>query len=86
MKEVRLGDLNVGASGRVAGLDPAAPPALARRLLELGMVEGESVMVMHEAPFGRDPIAVKVRGTLLALRRQEARHVRVSAESGAASD
>ncbi|MBN9042651.1 MAG: ferrous iron transport protein A [Rhizobiales bacterium] len=43
-----------------------------RRLLELGFVEGAAVQVLHEGPVGRDPIAVRVNGTTIALRRREA--------------
>lgn len=47
------------------------------RLLEMGLIEGSSIEVMHQAPFGGDPIAVKVRGGLIALRRHEAASVQV---------
>lgn len=43
-----------------------------RRLLELGFVEGATVEVLHEGPIGRDPIAVRVNNTTIALRRREA--------------
>jgi ferrous iron transport protein A len=43
-----------------------------RRLLEFGIVEGVSVQILHEGPIGRDPIAVRVNGTTIALRRCEA--------------
>jgi ferrous iron transport protein A len=42
------------------------------RLLELGFVEGASVEVLHEGPIGRDPLAVRVNGATIALRRREA--------------
>ena len=45
---------------------------LESRLLELGFVEGAEVEVLHEGPFGRDPIAVRVNDTTIALRRREA--------------
>ena len=45
---------------------------LERRLLELGFVEGAEVEVLHEGPMGRDPIAVRVNDTTIALRRREA--------------
>ena len=49
------------------------PPAeIERRLIELGFVEGATVHVLHEGLFGRDPIAVRVNGTTVALRRREA--------------
>lgn len=47
-------------------------PTLTQRLLEMGFLEGSWVEIAHEAPFGGDPLAVRVRGTLVALRRQEA--------------
>jgi ferrous iron transport protein A len=43
-----------------------------RRLIELGFVEGAEVHVLHEGLFGRDPIAVRVNGATVALRRREA--------------
>jgi len=45
---------------------------LEQRLLELGFVEGAEVEVLHEGPLGRDPIAVRVNDTTVALRRREA--------------
>jgi ferrous iron transport protein A len=45
---------------------------LERRLLELGFIEGADVTVLHEGPVGRDPLAVRVNGTTIALRRREA--------------
>jgi len=49
-----------------------APGEIERRLLELGFVEGATVEVLHEGPLGRDPIAVRVNDTTIALRRREA--------------
>lgn len=43
-----------------------------RRLLELGFFEGADVRVLHEGLIGRDPIAVRVDGATVALRRREA--------------
>lgn len=51
---------------------------LRERLEELGFLEGVSVQMVQEAPFGKDPIMIKVRGTLLGLRRAEAKCVEVS--------
>ena len=45
---------------------------LERRLIELGFVEGAAVEVLHEGPLGGDPIAVRVNGSTIALRRREA--------------
>jgi len=55
---------------------------LERRLLELGLVEGAKVELLHEGLFGRDPIAVKVDDMRVALRRHEAASLTI--ELGAA--
>lgn len=49
-----------------------APQEVERRLIELGFLEGAEVVILHEGLFGRDPIAVKVNGATIALRRREA--------------
>ena len=43
-----------------------------RRLIELGFIEGAEVCILHEGPIRRDPIAVRVNGATVALRRSEA--------------
>ena len=45
---------------------------LERRLIELGVVEGAKVVVLHEGIVGRDPIAVRVENVTIAVRRREA--------------
>ncbi|MEO1948670.1 FeoA family protein [Thioclava sp.] len=56
----------------LAGNDGYDADELELRLLELGFIEGASVHILHEGPFGRDPIAVRVNDTTVALRRAEA--------------
>jgi ferrous iron transport protein A len=50
---------------------------LEKRLIELGFVPGARVEILHEGAFGRDPIAVRVDQTTVALRRREAMAVLV---------
>ena len=83
---IALGDAGVGYRGRILALDPTRaaatglPPAeLERRLIELGFVEGAAVELLQQGLFGRDPIAVRVAATTIALRRREAMAVMVSA-------
>jgi Fe2+ transport system protein FeoA len=45
---------------------------IVRRLMELGFINGSLVEVRHQAPIMKDPIAVLVRGMVVALRRYEA--------------
>lgn len=51
--------------------DVAGDPLVCHRLLELGFTPGQQVAVMAAAPLG-GPLAVTVRGTILAIRREEA--------------
>ena len=44
-----------------------------KRLLEMGLNPGVSITLLHEGPFGKDPLAVRVANSFtLALRRMEA--------------
>ncbi len=70
-----------GVIVRVTGVSGAAEAVAAeeleRRLLEMGFVEGATIEVLHEGLIGRDPIAVRVDDTRVALRRREAGAVTV---------
>ena len=57
---------------------------LVMRLLEIGFVEGEPVRVVAIGPGGREPLAVRIGGTMFALRRHEAEHVLVQRAGGGA--
>ena len=79
-----LGLARKGFRGRIDTIAAAATASdtkaveLERRLLELGFVEGADVEILHEGPLGRDPIAVRVNNTTIALRRREAMAVLVA--------
>jgi ferrous iron transport protein A len=51
---------------------------LESRLIEFGFVEGAQVEVLYEGVIGRDPIAVRVDGITVAVRRREAMAVIVA--------
>jgi ferrous iron transport protein A len=72
-----LGRARKGFRGRIAAIvalrgSGLAPEELERRLIELGFVEGAPVEILHEGLIGRDPIAVRLDGATVALRRREA--------------
>ena len=78
-----LGLARRGFRGRIDAIavsaDSTVPAVeLERRLIELGFVEGAVVEILHEGPIGRDPIAVRVNDTTIALRRREAMAILVS--------
>jgi Fe2+ transport system protein FeoA len=50
---------------------------LSYRMMELGVIPGEKICISHFGPLGLDPIAIRVRGAHLALRREEARLIEV---------
>ena len=57
--------------------DRAPNDPLARRLRELGFVAGEEVEVIAAGPLGAEPLLVQIGYTRFALRRAEARRVRL---------
>jgi ferrous iron transport protein A len=73
-----LSDLAAGAGGVIRDI-PAGHDEHITRLRELGLVPGTRIRVVRRAPLG-DPIEVSVRGSRLAMRRSEARHIHISAE------
>jgi len=72
-----LGELRPGARGVITKVQELREATLTLRLMEMGLLEGGAFEVVHEAPFSRDPIVVRVRGSLIALRREEANSIEV---------
>lgn len=66
-----LSSLAPGQRARVSHLSPACTGAERRRMLDLGFVSDTIVEVDMRSP-GGDPTAYRVRGTLIALRREQA--------------
>jgi ferrous iron transport protein A len=82
MATMLLADLPDGAHATVTGVVAHSADLgadLLRRLGELGFLPGEPVQALRRGPGGREPLAVLVGDTLLALRLTEARCVEVSA-------
>ena len=64
-----LSDVPLNQPRRIERLD--GPRQDCDRLLDLGFTPGEEVVVTHAVPLG-DPLVIRVRGALLALRKREA--------------
>ncbi len=75
----RLAELSPGESAVVLQLSPAIRGLERRRLLDLGIVPGTSILAELKAP-GDDPIAYRVRDTLIALRRKQADQILLEAK------
>jgi ferrous iron transport protein A len=70
----------------VAAIDwPALSEADSRRLRNLGFDEGVEVEALHGAPFGGDPLAVRVGRMMVAVRRAQAQAISVSISVSAAA-
>jgi ferrous iron transport protein A len=67
-----LDTLHEGERSRI--LEITGDDAVAVRLMEMGLVDGEEIELLGAAPFG-DPLEFFVRGYRLSLRRAEARRV-----------
>jgi len=72
----RLSGLAPGASARVVRLSAACQGPERRRLLDLGVVPGTLVTAEFASP-GGDPVAYRIRGALIALRRTQADQIQV---------
>ena len=69
-------DLRPGETGRVADISPACQGSQRRRLLDLGVVKGTEIEAELVSATG-DPVAYRIRGALIALRREHAEWIRI---------
>lgn len=69
-----LDALKPGQKAMIAQIEAEA--SLKRHLMELGFVEGSAIEFLLSTPFG-DPLVFSLRGTSIALRKSEARCIRV---------
>ena len=74
---ISLDKLKLDGRGKV--LSVGGTPALCERLCDLGLVPDTEILCVMRAPLG-DPTAYLFRGTLMALRREDCRAVRIRAE------
>ena len=71
-----LADAARGEPVRVVGIAPACQGPQRRRLLDLGVVPGTTVVAELVSAAG-DPVAYRIRGALIALRREQASWIEV---------
>jgi DtxR family Mn-dependent transcriptional regulator len=67
----RLSEFHAGEEGELVRLDPDLRGFSRRRLLDLGLTPGARVSAQLANAFG-DPVAFRVRGTTIALRKEQA--------------
>jgi ferrous iron transport protein A len=69
-----LADLPDHQPATITAID--GDPATCIQLMEAGFTPGQSVRVVARSPLG-DPLAIALRGAILALRKEEARCILV---------
>jgi DtxR family transcriptional regulator, Mn-dependent transcriptional regulator len=74
-----LTNLKPGAEAQVVALSPRIRGAERRRLMDLGLLPGTTIEVEIESA-GGDPIAYRVRGAVIALRKSQAKLISVCPE------
>lgn len=70
----KLSELKVGEKGIIKKLNLNG--LTRRRLFDLGFIPGTEISVVLQSPL-RDPIAYEVRGTKIALRKEESDKIEV---------
>lgn len=65
-----------GSEVEVVTISPACRGAERRRFLDLGILPGTTIRAEMRSP-GGDPTAYRIRGALIALRRQQAEYIKV---------
>ena len=76
--EVALSSLDIGQSGTVNNLKVEG--AMLRRLLDIGIVSGTKLSCVMKSPLG-DPTAYLVRGSLIALRKEDSEKIVIELDS-----
>lgn len=71
---ISLYDLPVNTIGTIEYLDCIG--SIQRRLLDLGMIRGTKIIPLFKSPAG-DPIAYSIRGSVIALRKEDALNIKV---------
>lgn len=74
MDVISLDKLSINTEGTVVKL--LARDSLRRRLLDLGLVKGTKLKPLFISPSG-DPIAYEFRGSLIALRKTDAKLIQI---------
>ncbi|MCG5030937.1 ferrous iron transport protein A [Mesosutterella sp. OilRF-GAM-744-9] len=72
---MKLNDLKVGEKGKILAFNSGAPD-YRRHLLMMGATPGSNFEVVRVAPMG-DPIEIRVRGSMVSVRKHEAAIVEV---------
>lgn len=70
-----IADLNSGQVAKIKNIDLKHPSSF--RVLEYGFTPGQEVQLISKS-FFNDPLAVSLRGTLIAIRKNDAECIEVT--------
>ena len=76
IKEKTLSELCSGETGTVS--DITADIEMRRRFMDIGCIVGSDIKKLGTGPFG-DPCAYLICGAVIAIRKKDAAHLRVTA-------
>ncbi len=65
-------------AGMTVRIDEVKESPLKQRLMTMGLIPGTKVEILNSAPMG-DPIAIRLRSYNLAMRKDDAAHIQVTA-------
>ena len=74
MKEKTVNELELGETGIVNKI--VGEETIKRRLLDLGLIEGTDIKPVLVSPSG-DPRAFEFRGSLIAIREEDAENIKL---------
>jgi DtxR family Mn-dependent transcriptional regulator len=75
--ERRLADLSLGETSTITRILPDYQGSERRRLMDMGIVPGTTITAELQSASG-DPIAYRVRGALIALRKEQAQLIAIA--------
>ena len=74
MKVENLSQLQLNKNGKIFKIE--CNEGIKRRLLDMGLVKGTNIVPILVSPSG-DPRAFLVRGTIIAIRKDDAKHIKI---------
>jgi ferrous iron transport protein A len=74
MTIINMRNMKEGESGKIISI--AAKGELGRRMRDMGLIKGADIKIQGRAPL-YDPVALRVMGTTLSLRNNEADYIKV---------
>ena len=70
-----LNNLPLGTSAKIMHMD--CNPNIERRFLDLGFIKNTNITPILKSPSG-DPVAFEIRGTVIAIREEDAKLIEVT--------